>query len=159
VPYLDRTGDDEWAALLAESGPLEVDPVPVDHPLYVLYSSGTTGLPKAIVHGHGGITVEHLKTARLHHDLVPGDRAFWFTTTGWMMWNYLVSALMVGATLVLFDGDPGYPDLGTLWRLAAETDVAVFGVSAPFLMSCRKAGLVPPPHRIRSVASTGAPLP
>ena len=150
----------EWEALLAAPGPLEFAALPFAHPLYVHYSSGTTGLPKAIEHGHGGITVEHQKTLALHHDLGPGQRFFWFTTTGWMMWNYLMSGLLVGATLVLFDGDPGAPDLAALWQLAADTGVEVFGVSAPFVMACRKAGVAPPAeHVIRSVGSTGAPLP
>ena len=139
------------------------DPVPFDHPLYVLFSSGTTGLPKAIVHGHGGILLEHLKSLALHHDLGPGDRFFWFSTTGWMMWNLLVSGLCVGSTIVLFDGDPGWPDRGALWRLAAETGITVFGVSAPFLLACRGDGLELASYGdlsgIRSVGSTGAPLP
>ena len=123
--------------------PLAFDPVPFDHPLYVLFSSGTTGLPKPIVHGHGGILLEHLKALALHTDLGPADRFCWFTTTGWMMWNYLVSGLAAGSTVVLFDGNPAWPDLSTLWRLAADTGTTYLGVSAPFLMACRAAGLRP----------------
>ena len=137
--------------------------VPFDHPLYVLYSSGTTGLPKPIVHGHGGILLEHAKMLALHHDLGPGDRFFWFSTTGWMMWNYLVSALAVGASIVLFDGDPGYPDLDTLWQLADETGITSLGASAPWLLACAKAGVTPGASfdlsAVREIGSTGAPLP
>ncbi len=161
IPYLEPDGPDDWSDLLAgpDPGPPTFAAVPFDHPLYVLFSSGTTGLPKAIVHGHGGITLEHLKVLSLHQDLTPADRFCWFTTTGWMMWNYLVSGLLVGSTIVLFDGDPAHPDLGALWALAEETGTTVLGASAPFLMACRKQGLEPPRGELRWVGSTGAPLP
>jgi acetoacetyl-CoA synthetase len=159
IPYLSGGGD-VWDRT---DEPLTFAPVPFGHPLYVLYSSGTTGLPKPIVHGHGGILLEHLKMLALHHDLGPGDRFFWFTTTGWMMWNYLVSGPAVGAAIVLVDGNPAHPDLGWLWRVAAESGTTYFGTSAPFLLSCRKAGLVPREladlSALRGVGSTGAPLP
>ena len=165
VPYLGAGLPDAmtWGDLLAEAGPLGFESVPFDHPLYILYSSGTTGLPKAIVHGHGGILLEHAKALALHTDLGPADRFFWFTTTGWMMWNYLVSGLLVGSSVVLFDGDPAHPDLGTLWGVAAETGATYVGLSAPFLMACRKAGLRPGSSidltPVRGIGSTGAPLP
>jgi acetoacetyl-CoA synthetase len=152
-----------WEELTTLPGPVEFEQVPADHPLYVLYSSGTTGMPKPIVHGHGGILLEHLKVLGLHADLGPTDRFFWFTTTGWMMWNYLVSGLLTGASIVTFDGDPASPSLDTLWTLAADSGITWFGASAPYYMTCRKDGLRPSGHldlsQIRAVGSTGAPLP
>jgi acetoacetyl-CoA synthetase len=152
-----------WSELLAEPGPLEFDPVPFDHPLWILYSSGTTGLPKPIVQGQGGILLEHLKALALHCDLGEADRFFWFSTTGWMMWNFLVSGLLVGSCIVLFEGSPGYPDLGALFRFAEAERISYFGTSAPFLLACQKAGLVPKDladlSSVRAIGSTGAPLP
>jgi len=155
----------DWHAFLeaGSGGDLEFEPVGFEHPLWILYSSGTTGVPKPIVHGHGGMLLEHLKTLSLHLDLHEGDRFFWFTTGGWMMWNFLVSGLALGTAIVLYDGSPKYPDFGVLWRLAEEEGITYFGTSAPFLLACQKADIQPRKivdlSRLRSIGSTGAPLP
>ncbi len=141
----------------------EFEEVPFDHPLWVVYSSGTTGLPKPIVHGHGGVVLEHLKALSFHQDLRPGDVFTWYTTTGWMMWNYLAGGLLAGVTIVLYDGSATYPGTDRLWRLAAEHGVSYLGVGAPYLVACMKAGLHPGQEAdlgaLRAIGSTGSPLP
>ncbi|WP_426504587.1 acetoacetate--CoA ligase [Dactylosporangium sp. McL0621] len=165
VPYGNGSlpGTIGWAELLGTAEPLVFEPVPFDHPLYVLFSSGTTGRPKAIVHGHGGILVEHLKNLSLSWDLRPGDRLLWFTTTAWMLWNVLVSGLLVGAGTVLIDGNPLYPDLEEQWRLAAQTRATLVGASPGYLMACRKHGIEPARRfdlsALRQLGVAGSPLP
>ena len=168
VPY--AGGEDDalpdsvgWSALVAEPGPLEFQQVSFDHPLYVLFSSGTTGLPKAIVHRHGGILVEHFKNHGLSWDIQPGDRLMWFTTTAWMMWNALVSTLLLRASIVMLDGNPLYPDMSAQWRLAEQTQPTIMGAGPALLMGCRKAGLDVGSgfdlSSLRQLCAAGSPLP
>ncbi len=152
-----------WDDFLQTATAPVFEPVAFDHPLWILYSSGTTGLPKPITHGHGGMTLEHLKYLDLHCEIGPGDRFFWFTTTGWMMWNVVVAAMLRGATAVLYDGSPGYPDLNVLWDFAEKSRMSCFGTSASFLMNCYKNDLSPGNQYnledLKMVGSTGSPLP
>lgn len=171
IPYLDKTARlvsqtpaTNWSTALAgQSTELYFTAVPFAHPIWVLYSSGTTGQPKAITHSHGGVLLEHLKYHAFHNDTRPGERYFWFSTTGWMMWNFVQAALLRGASIVLYDGSPGYPNLNVLWELAEQAQVQHFGTSAPYLVACMKKGILPGKDynlsTLRSVSSTGAPLP
>ncbi len=169
VPYLQADAVLEhthsWGAVLAASEPeplIAFEQVPFDHPLWVVYSSGTTGLPKPIVQGHGGILLEHVKATAFHNDLKAGDRFFWYTSTGWMMWNYLVGSLLSGATIIQYDGSPFHPDANVLFKLVAESGATYFGLSSAFVNACIKAGNHPNQtydlSHIRAVGATGSPL-
>lgn len=149
----------------AVSGDAELEPLPVafDHPLWVVFSSGTTGPPKGLVHGHGGVLLEHLKALSLHLDLRPGDRFLWYTSPSWMMWNFLLSGLLVGCTVVTYDGAPSHPEVDRLWRIAADENVTVLGTSPGYVLACIKAGVVPQDDHdlsaLRGVGVTGSTLP
>ena len=173
LPYLDASADSgpagdalTWDQVLdhppVAAAQFEFEQVPFAHPLWILFSSGTTGLPKAIVHGHGGILIEQLKLQTLHMDLRPGDRMLFFTTTGWMMWNFLVSSLLLGVCPVLYDGSPTYPGPETLWRLAQECSVAFFGSSPAFVEMMSQAGFVPKQRyelpALRAIMPAGSPV-
>ncbi len=152
-----------WEEARDRADELIFDRVPYDHPLWILYSSGTTGPPKPIVHGHGGILLEHYKALALHNDLRPNSRFFWYTSTGWMMWNYLVSGLLLGATIMLYEGSPGYPSIDdALWKFCEEEEMTFFGTSASYISSCMKSGIRPKETHmlkgLKAMGSTGSPL-
>lgn len=153
----------DWADTIAHDVPLTPTPVPFDHPLWIVYSSGTTGMPKPIVHGHGGIVLEQLKLLAFHANIAPDDVYHWYSSSGWIMWNAQVGGLLAGATIALYDGNPGWPDAGVLWRFAEAARVTMFGAGAAFFTGNMKAGIVPSAvanlSRLRAIGSTGSPLP
>ncbi len=155
-------GDRLWSEVISTGTKLSTRAVPFDHPLWVLFSSGTTGTPKGIVHGHGGVLLEHLKALALHLDVGPHDRYWWYTSVSWMMWNFQVSGLLVGATIVCYDGSPSYPSLSQLWALAERHQVSVLGTSPPHLTACLAAGFEPQSShdlsRLHTLGVTGSPL-
>ncbi|WP_341895388.1 acetoacetate--CoA ligase [Ferrovibrio terrae] len=158
----DRVQIASWTGVIARPAALKVEPVPFDHPLWVVYSSGTTGLPKPIVHGHGGVVIVIMVMTALHNDLGAEDIFHWYSSTGWIMWNAQVAGLLVGATIAIYDGSPSWPDWNRLWRFAGEVKATFFGAGAAFYANCQKAGVVPKQvadlSALRTIGSTGSPL-